>query len=449
MEKPNSIKAALDAMAAGHISSVALTEACLSRIEDRDGEGARAFLAINRARALIAARESDELRRRGQGGPLCGIPISVKDLFDVAGEVTKAGSVVLKNAPAATQDATAIARLKAAGAVIVGRTNMTEFAYSGIGINPHYGTPLSPYNRSVGHVPGGSSSGGAVSVSDGMALAAIGSDTGGSTRIPAAFCGITGYRPTAERIPQDGVFPLASTFDSVGAMAQTVADCRLLDAIMSGAGVAGKSERRDRPVLGLATGSVMAELDPAVEKAYARALGVIGAAGFAMTEARGIDWTLPGALLAEGRITAVECHAAHGDLLKRIGEYDPRVAQRIMTATGFPAVSYVAARRKIMRLRLEMARILAAYDAIVMPTVAITPPILADLAGDEAFFAANARVLRNTLIANVLDCCAITIPIEAPGEPPVGLMLMAPGFTDARLFDLAEMVESACRRSLA
>ena len=205
------------ALADGSTTSRALVEQCLARIADPDGEGARAFIKVHAEQARAMADAMDMLRRAGrEPSRYAGIPVSLKDLFDIAGEATPAGSRVLADAPPATAHAPVVQRMLAAGFVPVGRTNMTEFAFSGLGINPHYGTPRSPWDRATRRIPGGSSSGTAVSVSDGMAVAGLGTDTGGSCRIPAAFCGIVGYKPTARRVPITGVLPLAPSFDSVG-----------------------------------------------------------------------------------------------------------------------------------------------------------------------------------------------------------------------------------------
>src|SRR5215469_9067384 len=220
-------------LAAGRTTSRALTEAALARIADPGGEGRRSFTRVYETAALATADAQDRLRGAGiLLSPLAGLPVSVKDLFDVAGEATTAGSVALKDAPPAVADAPIVRRLRAAGAVIVGKTNMTEFAYSGVGINPHYGTPGNPYDRA--RVPGGSSSGAAVSVVDGCAAVAIGTDTGGSVRIPAALCGLVGFKPTQRRVPRDGAVPLSTTLDSIGPLARSVEDCAIVDAILAG-----------------------------------------------------------------------------------------------------------------------------------------------------------------------------------------------------------------------
>lgn len=221
-------------LASGATSARKLVEQCIARIADPTGEGQRTFIHVDREAALEAADAMDRLRKANAApSPFAGIPISIKDLFDIKGQVTRAGSRALEDSAPAEADAPAVARLKRAGFIVIGRTNMTEFAYSGIGINPHFGTPKSAWNRSVGHVPGGSSSGAAVSIADGMAFGALGTDTGGSCRIPAAFNGIVGYKPTQRRIPLAGGVPLSFTLDSYGPLANSVACCAALDAVLA------------------------------------------------------------------------------------------------------------------------------------------------------------------------------------------------------------------------
>src|SRR5687768_930200 len=222
-------------LAEGTLSARALVEQCLERIADPAGEGARAFISVAAESARQQADRVDQQRRAGRPlPPFAGIPLAIKDLFDVVGEITGAGSRILADRPPAQQDAPAIARLRGAGFIFLGRTNMTEFAYSGLGLNPHYGTPLCTFDRAARRIPGGSTSGGAVAVADGMAAASLGTDTGGSCRIPAAFCGVVGYKPTAHRVPRDGVTPLAHSLDSIGPLANSVACCVTLDAILRG-----------------------------------------------------------------------------------------------------------------------------------------------------------------------------------------------------------------------
>src|SRR5579864_3980633 len=237
-------------LAAGRTSSRALVETALARIADPAGEGARTFTRVYADRARAAADAQDQLRNAGYAASLlAGLPVSIKDLFDVAGEQTLAGSKALDDRPPAARDAPVVARLRAAGAVLIGRTNMTEFAFSGVGINPHFGTPGNPHDRRL--IPGGSSSGAAVSVGDGAAIVAIGSDTGGSVRIPAALCGIVGFKPTKRRIPRGGVIPLSTTLDSIGPLANSVGCCAIADAVMAGE---APSAPAPWPALGLRLG---------------------------------------------------------------------------------------------------------------------------------------------------------------------------------------------------
>ncbi|RYF57361.1 MAG: amidase, partial [Comamonadaceae bacterium] len=215
----------------GTTTAADLLEQAIARATDPQGEGKRVFIERYDEQARASARVADTLRAAGmRRSPIDGLPISIKDLFDYRGSVTRGGSVVLDDAAPATANAVVVDRLLAAGAVIVGRTNMTEFAYSGLGINPHYDTPRNPWDRATGRIPGGSSSGAAVSVTDGMAAAAIGSDTGGSVRIPSALCGLTGFKPTARRVSMRGVQPLSASLDSIGPLAPSVACCAVLDA---------------------------------------------------------------------------------------------------------------------------------------------------------------------------------------------------------------------------
>ena len=282
------------AIAAGESTATALIEDVCACAEAPDGEGGLVFLAPYGEAARLQARHADAMRDAGVDlGPLAGMPISIKDLFDVAGETTRAGSIIRQDAEPAAADAAIVRRLKGAGAILVGRTNMTEFAYSGIGINPHYGTPANPWDRANRRIPGGSSSGAAVSVVDGMAIAAIGTDTGGSVRIPSALTGLTGFKPTARRVPQDGCFPLSFSLDSIGPLAASVECCALVDAVIAGEDPVSLP---DIPVSGLRLGVaqtlVLDALEDPVVTAFEVALTRLSAAG-----ARLID--LPFALLAD------------------------------------------------------------------------------------------------------------------------------------------------------
>src|SRR6201987_2260202 len=252
MKKIPTIASLADDLEAGRTSAPKLVEECLAKIADPNGEGRRTFIHVDKDAALEAADAMDALRKaRAAPSPYAGIPVSIKDLFDIRGQVTRAGSRALEDSAPAEADAPVVARLRQAGFIVIGRTNMTEFAFSGIGINPHYGTPKGAWKRSEGHIPGGSSSGAAVSVLDGMAHGALGTDTGGSCRIPAAYNGIVGYKPTQRRVPLDGAVPLSFTLDSIGPLARTVSCCAVLDAVLANEPVA---PLQPRPIKGMRLG---------------------------------------------------------------------------------------------------------------------------------------------------------------------------------------------------
>src|SRR5580693_3033881 len=270
-----------DDLAHGRTSARKLVDQCISRIADPAGEGIRTFLHVDREAAIEAAEAMDRLRAaKAAPSPYAGIPVSIKDLFDIKGQVTRAGSRALEDSPPAEVDATVVARLRRAGFIVIGRTNMTEFAYSGIGINPHYGTPKSAWQRHVGHVPGGSSSGAAVSIADGMAHGALGTDTGGSCRIPAAYNGIVGFKPTQRRIPLEGGVPLSFTLDSFGPLANTVNCCAVLDAVLADDQV---RPLQPRPIKGMRlavpTTVALDELEDEVARAFDRALATLSRQG--------------------------------------------------------------------------------------------------------------------------------------------------------------------------
>lgn len=423
-------------------------DACLARIADPAGEGGRTFTRLYADQARAAAAASDARIRLGQSlGPLDGCIISIKDLFDIPGEATTAGSKLLRDAKPATHEAPAISRLRAAGAVIIGKTNMTEFAFSGVGINPHYGTPGNPADRS--RIPGGSSSGGAVSVADGMAELTIGSDTGGSTRIPAALCGIVGLKPSQYRVPTDGAFPLSFSLDSIGPMGRSVADCAAADAVMANeepmpidpAPLAGLR-------LGIPRGLLLENLDSAVSKSYDAALAALGKAGAVLSEPPVTD--LLASMLeatAKGPFAAIEAAHIHRDWFESRGvDFDPIVRGRIARGRTIPAMDYVFAQQRRFALIRAMDARLTDLDALVLPTTAITAPKITDLADDEAAFtAANLLLLRNPSMANFFDLCAISLPLPAglrTGDLPVGLMLAARNGQDRRLLRLAAAVET-------
>jgi aspartyl-tRNA(Asn)/glutamyl-tRNA(Gln) amidotransferase subunit A len=417
-------------------------EECIGAALDPAGEGSRVFLEVFESTARSAAEAADYLPVRPDL-PLRGLPISIKDLFDVEGQTTRAGSVVLADASPAGRDAEVVTRLRDAGAVLVGRTNMTEFAFSGLGLNPHYGTPRSPYARDEARISGGSSSGAAVSVSDGMAVAAIGSDTGGSIRIPAALCGLTGFKPTASRVPMDGVLPLSPSLDSIGPIAPTVACCALIDEVLSGdthsLGDGDAASLR----LGVLQGYVLDGLERDVAESFEVALAALSRAGVKITEVRFDALDEVPKSYRNGGLAAAESFAWHRELIEqRCGEYDPRVLTRIIRGRDISENEYAELLKERRSIIAAAERALAQVDAWIMPTVPRIAPQVAELEGnDEAYFDANAAMLRNPSIINFLDGCAVSIPCHRPGEAPVGLMLAARGGADTRLLQIASVVE--------
>jgi aspartyl-tRNA(Asn)/glutamyl-tRNA(Gln) amidotransferase subunit A len=432
-------------LAEGRVTSRALVEECLERIADPAGEGPRAFLHVDADGARAAADAQDALRAHGVNlSPLAGIPLSVKDLFDVSGQVTRAGSLVLEDAPAEA-DAPAVARLRAAGMVIVGRTNMTEFAFSGLGLNPHHGTPSSPWDRATGRIPGGSSAGAAVSVADGMAAAAIGSDTGGSCRIPAHCCGIVGYKPSAWRVPLDGAYPLSFSLDSIGPFGRTVSCCALVDAALAGDDITVPDAIGPRGLrLAVPRTLVLDGLDDTVAAAFSRTLDTLSAAGAVIEDVDCAEWGELPSINAKGGIPAAEAYALHAARLATDGErYDQRVRRRITGGSRQTAADYIdtlKARDRLIGLFEDRA---AAFDAFVMPTVAVVAPAIAPLVADDALYdTANRLVLRNTSVGNFLDGCSISVPCHEDGAAPVGFMLLAPNGHDRHIMAVASGVEA-------
>jgi len=430
----------------GRTSARKLVDQCLARIADTSGEGARAFIHVDTEAAIEAAEAMDRLREvKAAPSAYAGIPVSIKDLFDIRGQVTRAGSRALDDSPPAESDAPVVARLRRAGFVVIGRTNMTEFAYSGIGINPHYGTPKGAWQRRVGHVPGGSSSGAAVSIVDGMAHGALGTDTGGSCRIPAAYNGIVGFKPTQRRVPLDGGVLLSFSLDSFGPIARTVGCCAVLDAVLADEPVV---PLQPRPIKGMRlavpTTTALDELEDAVARTFDRALETLSRHGALIERIAVPEFHDVAQMNAKGGFSAAESYAWHRYLIASKGDiYDPRVASRIMRGESQSAADYVdlldARRSLIARIAVR----LAPYDALVMPTTANTPPRIADLVDDDkAFTRANVLALRNCSLINVIDGCAISLPAHRDGEVPVGLMLAATGGADRRIFELAAGIEA-------
>ena len=436
-------------LATGKVTSSQLVEVSLARIADQSGEGARAFVKVHAQRARTAAKAADDLRKAGLApSRLAGIPIAVKDLFDLAGEPTPAGSKVLANATPAKADAPAIARLKAAGFIVVGRNTMTEFAFSGVGINPHYGTPANPYDRAARRIPGGSSSGAAVCVADGMAAAAIGSDTGGSCRIPAALCGIVGYKPTASSVPLTGALPLSFTLDSIGPLANSVDCCASLHEILSGTSLDGQGARSVAGLRIAVPQSVVFDgIEPTVARTFEAAIKRLADAGATVTEIPLREFEMVGRINGKGGFPAPEALSWHRGLLEEHGEgYDPRVRARILRANEQTAADYIDMLHLRRAYIAETTRAISPYDVLAMPTVPMIAPTIAALEADnDLFVKTNLTLLRNPTLINMLDGCAISLPAHRDGEAPAGLMLAASGGHDAALLANARAVERVLR----
>ena len=426
------------ALDTGATTSRVLTEACLENAEQ--GEGPRAFIQLDRDGALATADAMDALRKVGQHpSAYAGIPISVKDLFDVQGQVTRAGSRVLAGAPA-NADAPAIANLRQAGFVLVGRTNMTEFAFSGLGMNPHYGTPANPWDRANGRIPGGSSSGAVVSVTDGMAHAGIGSDTGGSCRIPAALCGLIGYKPTQSRVSLGGTAPLSFTLDSIGSLGRSPRCVEILDGILAGD---MPKPATPRPISGLRllapTNLVLNGVDRKVAADFAAALATLRQHGATVDERVVPPLDRLPHINAKGGFAAAEALHWHKELMaKQPDGYDPRVITRIRKGESQTAADYITLLQDRERFIADMADELAGYDALVLPTVPTVAPKIADLDADEQLYGGtNLLMLRKPSVINFMDGCAISLPMHQSGSAPTGIMVAHSSGMDRQILDIA------------
>lgn len=432
------------ALACGQTTSSALLEACLERYADPVGEGERAFISLDVKGARETAEESDRRRAAGRSrSPYDGIPIAIKDLFDVAGERTRAGSRVFDARLPATRDATVIARLRSAGFMPFGRTNMTEFAYSGLGMNAHFGTPLNPWRRNEGRIPGGSTSGGAVAVKDRMVPIALGSDTGGSCRIPAAFCGIVGFKPTASRIPTIGTVPLSPSFDSIGSLGADVESCAIIDAVLSDG---TPSDIDDFPVdgakLAIPETFVLDGLDSEVAQSFDQAIFRLTKAGAHLVKLRLKELGEIPKINTRGGIVNAEAWGHHRHIVESLADrYDPWVLARFEVGKRMNVADYIEMRELRAELIARVAKITAPFDALIFPTVAVVPPTLASLQDPDYSGKANGLILRNAAVGNFLDRCAVSIPCHEPDSAPVGLMLIGDTGADRRLLALANALE--------
>ena len=424
-------------------SARARLDLALGRIDDPKGEGARACITVYREQAKAAADAADARAKAGISlGPLDGAIVSIKDLFDVAGEVTRVGSrIFAEEGKPATTDAPVVHRLRAGGAIIVAKTNMSEFAYTGVGANPHFGTPGNPADRK--RVPGGSSSGAAVAAADGMCEIAIGTDTGGSCRIPGSLCGVVGYKPSRQRIPTDGAFPLSHSIDSVGPIARSVEACAKADAVM-----AAEKFTLNEPAplaglrIGVVQGSPLENLDETVASRFSDAITRLGKAGARVFDEKLTLLDDMAQVNSKGGVQPAEAFAIHRDLLSRRADaIDPNVRVRLERARNVSAADYIDMVRERARLIRSMDQRLADADVLAWPTTPMVAPTLEEVAKADEFARKNAMLLRNTVIVNFFDLCAISLPIPRESGLPTGLMLVARNGEDRRLFRVAAAVE--------
>jgi amidase/aspartyl-tRNA(Asn)/glutamyl-tRNA(Gln) amidotransferase subunit A len=432
------LTAAAHAIRSGAQRAEALLEASLAHAD----EAVNRHTFIRRFPLLAPAHDAQQ--------PLAGLAISIKDLFDVQGHPTTAGSRVLAGSSPATADAPAVARLRSAGAALIGHTNLSEFAFSGVGINPHHGTPCNVATARMDptpRVPGGSTSGGATSVASGAAWAALGSDTGGSIRIPAALQGLVGFKGTARLVPTDGCIPLSTTLDTACAITLSVRDAQLLHEVLAARRVSHACRPLNALHLALPTMLMLDGLDATVARAFERAIARLRRAGAHIDEIAMPELQKLASLNAGGGFAAPESWAWHRRLLtNHEAQYDPRVAKRIRRGEGVSAADYIDLVRARQAWIARTQDAVCGYDAMLSPTVPIVAPPLAPLiADDEAFFSANTLLLRNPAAINFLDGCALSLPCQAEGELPVGLMVWAQALADDRVLEVSLAVEAALR----
>ena len=438
------LTAAAQAIRSGAQRAEALLDASLAHASQATHSFIRRFDADARA----AAREVD--RHAAAATPLAGLAVSVKDLFDVRGQPTTGGSLALRDAPPASADAPAVARLRTAGAAFIGHTNLSEFAFSGVGINPHHGTPANVGTARLDatqRVPGGSTSGGASSVACGAAWAALGSDTGGSIRIPAALQGLVGFKSTARLVPTDGCIPLSTTLDTACAITLSVRDAQLLHEVLAVRRVAHAGRPLKALRLALPTTLMLDGLDATVARAFERAVAMLRRAGAHIDEIALPTLNELGELNAAGGFPAAESWAWHRRLLaSKEPLYDPRVAKRIRRGEAMSATDYIDLMHARRAWIARMQQAMQGYDALLSPTVPIVaPPLTPLLDDDKAFFATNAMLLRNPAAINFLDGCALSLPCQAEDELPVGLMVWREAMADDRVLEVSLAIEAALK----
>lgn len=437
----------------GDCKATELVQESLSRCDE--STAASVFTEIYAEAAFQQARNIDSMRAAGRApSRWAGIPVTVKDLFDLEGHVTRAGSKALADKPAASKTAPAIQRLIDAGFVILGKVNMTEFAYSGLGLNPHYGTPVNPWSGEQELIPGGSSSGGAVSVALNIVAATIGTDTGGSVRIPSSLCHLTGFKPASTAVIADGVVPLAHSLDSIGPLTNSVACCTVLHQIMAGQDATQVAAFAGKPLAGLrflvpdhsilwrdTDTEIVSRCDDALQQLVAAGVEIVGA------DTLFFDQVLESGV--QGVLAGYESAQWHRELMISQRElYDPRVISRLDNGARIEEPLYKDALKLRNEFKQIFGEVMNSFDAVVWPATARCAPAFSELESDEKYSRVNLDLLRNTSVGNVLDAAAISLPLPAgqatPGATdklPVGLMLHDCGENADELLKVAASVE--------
>jgi aspartyl-tRNA(Asn)/glutamyl-tRNA(Gln) amidotransferase subunit A len=439
---------ASEAVRGKQVSPVELTQACLARIEELDPK-LNAFITITKESALAEARAAEAEIHRGHWlGPLHGIPIALKDLVDVAGVKTTAASALFKDR-VAQQDAHVVRRLKDAGAVLLGKLNLHECAFGASGLISYYGAAQNPWNRE--YVTGGSSSGSAVAVATGMCFGALGTDTGGSIRIPSAMCGIVGLKPTFGRVSCRGVLPLAWSLDHVGPMARTVADAAVMlqaiagydseDTATQDIPVPDYHVALGEPVSSLRLGlpeDLFADVDPEIQARVNEAFAVLRRL---TAETRDVELTID----PDNTVQRAEAYACHADNIANHPElYCAETLWRLRSGASITAPAYIEARRKQDQLKRDVKKVFADVDALVMPTVPVTTPVISQLQPGEqgTLRKAELATLRNTRPFNVTGLQAISVPCGfTKAGLPVGLQIAGPPWGETVVLRLAHAYE--------
>ena len=445
------------ALQRGELSPVELTQYYLERIDRLNG-AFNAYLHVEPERAVAAARAAEQALLAGDSvGPLHGIPIALKDLIDVAGMPTAGGSVVYRDMP--TRDATVTRRLRQAGAIVLGKAHQVELAFGGVGTNSHYGTPWNPWDTVTHRAPGGSSSGSAVCVAADLAPAAIGTDTGGSVRIPAALCGLVGLKPTFGRVSKAGLMPLDSQLDCAGPLARTVADAALLYQAIAGPDPEDATTHAlplDDPLATLyddVAGTRLRipreyfwdDVDPEVEAAVRASVQTFADLGLDVDEIAIEELDDVAEVRARGRLIAVEAYLNFGaEIESDPSGFDPVVLSRVQDGESMRAYEYMSIKRDNARLRARFAQSTRHIDVLLAPTTPVVAPAVDDIDDRERYAETNLLLLRNTSAANALGLCAISVPCGFTRDGlPIGLQLIAPACGELLLLRLARAYEQA------